>query len=139
MGYFFAGGFDCLAETLEFPFDRIARNEMITQSRKRKAYTSKIVLGIEENDGSLSEFVSDALSVESRVIGKENEGAVRAALGELPDKYHEVLLLRYFEDKNYSEISDILQKPPGTIATLIKRAKSDFLKIARRHQLESLV
>ncbi|RTZ91826.1 MAG: RNA polymerase subunit sigma, partial [Deltaproteobacteria bacterium] len=48
-----------------------------------------------------------------------------------------VLILKFFEDKSYREISDILKKPEGTIATLINRAKKKFKKIAMRYQLES--
>lgn len=40
--------------------------------------------------------------------------------------FKEVLELRFLEDKSYKEISDILKKPEGTIATLISRAKKKF-------------
>src|SRR3989338_9101483 len=33
---------------------------------------------------------------------------------------------KYFEEKDYKEISDILKKPMGTVATLINRAKKQF-------------
>ncbi len=56
---------------------------------------------------------------------------------ELPEKYREVLILKFFEDKSYREISDILKKPEGTVATLINRAKKKFKKVAKRYQLES--
>ena len=44
----------------------------------------------------------------------------------MPEKYSEVLILKFLEDKDYKEISDILKKPMGTIATLINRAKKKF-------------
>jgi len=37
--------------------------------------------------------------------------------------------LKFIEEKDYQEISDILQKPMGTIATLISRAKKQFKQI----------
>jgi RNA polymerase sigma-70 factor (ECF subfamily) len=37
-----------------------------------------------------------------------------------------VLILKFLEEKNYKEISDILQKPMGSVATLINRAKKRF-------------
>ena len=37
-------------------------------------------------------------------------------------------LLKYFEEKDYTEISDIIQKPMGTVATLLNRAKKQFKK-----------
>ena len=36
------------------------------------------------------------------------------------------MVLKFLEDKNYKEISDIIKKPMGTVATLINRAKQKF-------------
>jgi len=36
------------------------------------------------------------------------------------------LMLRFMEDKDYNEISDILKKPVGTIGTLLNRAKKEL-------------
>ncbi|MFZ2975323.1 MAG: RNA polymerase sigma factor [Candidatus Moraniibacteriota bacterium] len=52
-------------------------------------------------------------------IGKE----VNTALEKMPFKYKQVLVLRYFSDKSYEEISEILGKPMNTVGTLISRAK----------------
>ena len=38
-------------------------------------------------------------------------------------QYRDVLTLRFFEDRSYNEMSDILQMPVGTISTLLYRAK----------------
>ncbi|MDB5188668.1 MAG: subfamily polymerase sigma factor [Candidatus Nomurabacteria bacterium] len=48
---------------------------------------------------------------------------ITMVLNQLDQKYKDVIVLKYFEDKSYDEMADILQKPPGTIATLINRAK----------------
>ena len=48
----------------------------------------------------------------------------------LPIKYKEILVLKYLEEKDYREMSDILRKPMGTIATLVNRAKQKFKKRA---------
>jgi RNA polymerase sigma-70 factor (ECF subfamily) len=37
------------------------------------------------------------------------------------ERYRDVLVLRYLEDKSYRDIGDILRMPPGTVATLIRR------------------
>jgi RNA polymerase sigma-70 factor, ECF subfamily len=36
------------------------------------------------------------------------------------------------EEKDYKEISDILEKPMGTVATLISRAKKQFKERAEK-------
>ena len=45
------------------------------------------------------------------------------ALKKLDPKYRDVIVLRYFEDREYADISDILRIPIGTVATLLSRAK----------------
>jgi RNA polymerase sigma-70 factor (ECF subfamily) len=46
----------------------------------------------------------------------------------MDSKYRYVLVLKFFEEKDYKEISDILKKPMGTVASLVNRAKKDFRK-----------
>ena len=54
----------------------------------------------------------------------------------LDSKYQEVLILKYLEDKDYKEISDILKKPMGTVATLLSRAKQQFKKVADKNKFK---
>ncbi len=119
---------------------RIAHNETISQYRKNKSYSATLDSFIENDDADrLAGLIGETLEIDNDYISRENAEKVNAALARLPDKYREVLILRYFEDQSYKEISDILRKPPGTVATLINRAKSKFRKIARQHQLENLI
>lgn len=46
----------------------------------------------------------------------------------IPDKYREILLLRYFENMEYRDIADILQIPLGTVSVRIQRAKQALKK-----------
>jgi len=119
---------------------RIAHNEIINQYRKQRSYSAAIEsLAEGDNGGHLAGFIGEALEIDNVYISRENAEMVRAALTRLPDKYREILILRYLEDKSYNEIGDILRKPAGTIATLIRRAKAKFKKIARNQQLEQLI
>ena len=116
---------------------RIAHNEIINQYRKTKLHSS-IPLNIED-EANLIGSINDTIEINGAYENLENAEKVREALAELPDKYREILVLRYLEDKSYDEISDILRKPPGTVATQINRAKANFKKIAKRHQLDKIV
>lgn len=51
-------------------------------------------------------------------------------LNSLPEKYREILILKFYENMDYEEISNILKIPEGTVATRINRAKSHFAKIS---------
>ena len=64
--------------------------------------------------------------IKEETIQKETAAEVRNILNKLPIKYRDVLVLYYLEQKDYNEISDIIRKPSGTVATLLHRAKSKF-------------
>jgi RNA polymerase sigma-70 factor (ECF subfamily) len=50
-------------------------------------------------------------------------------LKKLEAKYRDVIVLRYFEEREYTEISDILRIPTGTVATLLNRAKKRLREV----------
>ena len=47
--------------------------------------------------------------------------AIRSTILELPIKYQEVIMLRYFERKGVKEIAEILNKKEGTVKSLLSR------------------
>jgi RNA polymerase sigma-70 factor (ECF subfamily) len=102
---------------------RIAHNEAVNHI-KRKSLKKFISL---ENVTSTKDKL-DASSTEEDAqtswIRKEISKEVDDAINRLPLKYKQVLVLRYYSDKSYEEISDILGKPINTVGTLIKRAKN---------------
>jgi RNA polymerase sigma-70 factor (ECF subfamily) len=53
---------------------------------------------------------------------------IEETLKKIDVKYRDVLVLKYLEDKSYEEIGDILKKPGGSVATLLHRAKKQFMK-----------
>lgn len=59
----------------------------------------------------------------SFALNEERMQLVKNAMDRLPEQYRSVLFLQYFEDMSYDEISDVLQIPPGTVATRIRRTK----------------
>ena len=75
------------------------------------------------------------LNIEKEADQKFNKENIRKILQLMPEKYREVLILRFLEEKDYREISDILKKPSGTVATLINRAKKSFYEIAKEENI----
>jgi RNA polymerase sigma-70 factor (ECF subfamily) len=47
----------------------------------------------------------------------------------LPDKYRQVIALRYFEELSIREIADILHKKEGTIKSLLSRGLEKLKKM----------
>lgn len=68
----------------------------------------------------LVEDLPDELPVESLV----DEERLQGALDELPIEFKTVLLMFYFEDKSYREISQELEVPTGTVMSRLSRAKA---------------
>lgn len=73
---------------------------------------------------SLVRVVHDppAWSAESAVMADEDRRAVIAALGRLPRRTREVIVLRYFLDLPHEEIAAILGVSRGTVSSTISRA-----------------
>ena len=53
-------------------------------------------------------------------------------LGQLPEKYRQVVVLFYLEAKSYEEVGAMLGLPLGTVKTFLYRGKQELLKIAAR-------
>lgn len=104
---------------------RIAHNEAVNWLRKNTRYQKE---SIEQ-----SEYLENTLSDNHNIIDtldlKADLEKVSSAIQKLPDKYKEVLILKFIEEKSYEEIADILRKPINTIGVLINRARKQ-LKIS---------
>ncbi|MFW6210277.1 MAG: RNA polymerase sigma factor [Patescibacteria group bacterium] len=103
---------------------RIAHNEAVSWFRKRNARPE----GHAVADGEeVIEFLrSGEVSPEEQFDTVVNAEAVNIALRRLDDRYRNALILRYFEHKEYQEISDILRVPVGTVGTLLHRGKQQL-------------
>ncbi len=97
---------------------RIVHNEAIDEIRRQKRNNLPLLpeLEIPDEETNLSEELDIKLEKEK----------VLKTLKELKEDYREILVLRFFEYKDYKEISDILKKPIGTVCTQIDRAKKQF-------------
>ncbi len=115
---------------------RIAHNETMSWFRKRKARPDHTL--VDDGEEALS-FVSDVHTADESALLREDQDVVRRALAELPQKYRDVLLLRFFEEKSYEEISDILHIPIGTVATLVFRAKDRLRHLLEKHHVVKIV
>ncbi len=103
---------------------RITHNQVISQYRRNKARPQ---LDWQVDDDFMNNLKSDidiGKSLDDKILKNE----VKEILNKMDYKYSQVLVLKFLEEKSYAEISDILKKPQGTVATLINRAKKQFKK-----------
>ena len=109
---------------------RISHNEAISFFRRNKSRPEGNM--IEDSEDMLFVIEDESVDLIGEIDQTINAGFLKKAILELDQKYRDVLVLRYFEDRDYENISDILQIPKGSVATLIHRAK-DKLKEKLKH------
>lgn len=107
---------------------RIVHNETISQWRKIKSSDK-----IKESYNSENYFEDESIFDEEE---NNQKTEINKILNQMSLKYKEVLVLKFLENMDYEEISNILKIPEGTVATRINRAKKAFVKIAEQDNIE---
>lgn len=105
---------------------RIAHNEAVSFFRAKKVRPEGHL--VEDSEDALAKIFDDTDFVE--LLDKKIQAQhIASQVEKLDQIYQDVIILRYFEDRSYTEISDILKIREGTVATLLHRAKKK-LKIS---------
>ncbi|MBN2527121.1 MAG: RNA polymerase sigma factor [Deltaproteobacteria bacterium] len=114
---------------------RIAGNEVITWQRKKKYRPVALERELQRLDilplslrGDLREEIND---VQAKVNRNTAFHKVNKYVEKLPNKYQEVIVLRYLEEKSIKEIATLLGKKEGTIKSLISRGISHLRRSTR--------
>lgn len=102
---------------------RIAHNEVIDNYRRSKARPKLLDLDI--GDSQAKELAGD-FDLFADVAQSELKQRINDAISKLDPKHREALILKFIEDKDYQEISDIIKKPMGTVASRINKAKAQL-------------
>lgn len=116
---------------------RIATNNTIDYLRKKKLKTLSIDKPMKTKDGEMEmQLPDESASTDRDIIKKQRKEIVQNAIDDLPKKYRKVIELRHMEEKSYKEISDILDKPLGTVKAHIFRARELLYKALKdkRHR-----
>lgn len=98
---------------------RITHNHVIDNFRKLSSRPK--IADMEDEDWQ--RIVGSDNNTLKELEDKECAAIIKDCISNLPLKYREALILRFLEDKDYEEIMDILEKPKGTVATLLARGR----------------
>lgn len=112
---------------------RIVHNETISYWRKKKIRPQGNVAQV---DDEFFERIVDAQDLVKEIDETYFRESLKEVLDDMDDRYREILILKYIEEKSYDEISDILKKPPGTVATHINRAKKQFRELYEKKNVK---
>ncbi|WP_295664535.1 sigma-70 family RNA polymerase sigma factor [uncultured Mucilaginibacter sp.] len=112
----------------EFAFStwlfRVGTNNCIDFIRKKKLNTQSIN-GMVDDDGDERplQIKSDALNPEEVSMKKEQTQTLKVLIDSLPSRYRNLIVLRYFDELSYEEISEQLDLPLGTVKAQLFRAR----------------
>ena len=100
---------------------RVAHNTFINIIRKNKREKIQFI----DLDTVLPHFVSHN-TLEKEISDKFDLKSLETDIKKLSANYREIIILFFFEEKNYTEISDILNIPTSTVGVRLKRAKEQL-------------
>ncbi len=110
---------------------RITHNQVVSGHRKLKARPEGYAVNL---DDQLAKNLTAEIDIKGAVDHKILQETINLVLNKLEPKYRDVLVLKFLEEKSYQEISDILKKPLGTVASLMNKAKQEFkLELERQN------
>jgi RNA polymerase sigma-70 factor (ECF subfamily) len=107
---------------------KIASNHSIDFIRKKRIKAISIDQGFSNEDGEsyVIPVKEDGLDPEESMQKDERVQRMRDVVEKLKPRYKRLVELRYFEEKSYEEISEILELPLGTVKAQLFRAR-DFM------------
>ena len=100
---------------------RITHNEAMNFFRARRIRPQ--VFLDETSESLITELKDDEADTSSMAEQRLSREKLAQAIATLEPKYRDILALRFFENRSYAEMSDILEVPVGTVSTLVHRAK----------------
>lgn len=107
---------------------RIAHNEFVNAIKK---HSGKEIVSFFDLDVLLPRFFSDE-TADAEVNRKELKEILNEKLDKLIVKYREPLVLYYYEDLDYREISEILKIPVSTVGVRLNRGRSLLEKMIKK-------
>lgn len=110
---------------------RIATNNCIDFIRKKRMITLSIdqTINGDEHIDFASNIKFKGLDPEEKIIRKQKIRLMREVVENLKPRYKELVVLRYFREFSYEEISEELDLPLGTVKAQLFRARDQLYKL----------
>lgn len=79
-----------------------------------------------ENGDELQNIIGSNETTDDAVLCKDTKQILQQLIVRLPERERMVVLLRHAKQMKYSEIANVMKLPPGTVKTLIHRARKSI-------------
>lgn len=104
---------------------RITHNETVNKLRKKRGVPFS---QLDTPEYDFAENLSGKENTAEQVSNQYDHAQVRQVIGALPPAHREVLVLYFYDELSYAEISDILRIPVSSVGVKISRAKELLAK-----------
>src|SRR5436190_21582352 len=103
---------------------RIAVNRCYDELRRVHRHPEFSLQQDEDEQGLLPEPLIETVSPDQHAATREEAQVVRDALGQLPDMYRAVVILRHYHGLKLREVAEVLGVPDGTVNSRMAEALS---------------
>ena len=109
---------------------RIANNTAIDYVRRKRPDSTRSPLTMTPGhiDARVTRMPLSGTPTASRDLS-EFAAALKRAVRRLRPEYRRCFVLRYFEQRSYDEIADIMNVPVGTVGTYLHRARAELKRM----------
>jgi len=108
----------------------ILRNIWLNELRRRR--TTPEMVELDSDAKGVIDPPDTSKDPHAIYVGELVREQVRAAIGQLPVEFREVIMLREYEELSYQEIAAVLDCPPGTVMSRLARARSKLRELLPR-------
>lgn len=109
----------------------IAKNVHIDLIRRRKS--SEFINNLGENEEFLfNNIPDDEDSLEDQLIFEQNLATLKHCIKQLKPHYQQIIQLRYFQERSYNEIAEIINEPLNNVKIKILRAKKLLTELIQK-------
>ena len=111
----------------------IAKNVHIDLIRRRKS--SEFINNLGENEEFLfNNIPDDEDSLEDQLIFEQNLATLKHCIKQLKPHYQQIIQLRYFQERSYNEIAEIINEPLNNVKIKILRAKKLLTELIQKKE-----
>lgn len=126
---------DTFDENYSFSTWLIAISKNIQVDILRKKNSQLRINTISEATETVNTIADETPSIEDKLITEQNLAQLLHDIKKLKPHYQEVLNLRFFQEKSYKEIAEILDEPINNVKVKLLRAKKLLAEIIENRKL----
>lgn len=120
---------------------KIASNNTIDFLRGNKVGKSQVSIDKTDDDNDIGSWVGNNLVAnapdpEESMVDYQKKTLIRNIVSQLHHDYREIIEMRYFDEKSYTEIAEELNLPLGTVKARLFRSRELLLGIVKNINMD---